>query len=134
MVERRTQRPVEEEEEDNTLSLAQMEETLKPQALERFAAITSLYKKFSKVQANRLEAFAQVRDFPPSDEKKYHKLREQLTAEVESVQFHASKIEYAGRRALHLQPPADRAWRPDAAPRRAPPRPAPRLPRKLHGP
>ena len=93
MVERRTQRPVEEEEEDNTLSLAQMEETLKPQALERFAAITSLYKKFSKVQANRLEAFAQVRDFPPSDEKKYHKLREQLTAEVESVQFHASKIE-----------------------------------------
>jgi RNA polymerase primary sigma factor len=94
MVERRAQRPAEEEEEDNTLSLAQMEETLKPQALEKFASITSLYKKFSKVQAARLEAFAQVRDFPPADEKKYHKLREQLTAEVESVQFHASKIEY----------------------------------------
>src|SRR3712207_4483528 len=29
-----------------------------------------------------------------NDEKKYQKLREQLTAEVESVQFHASKIEY----------------------------------------
>src|SRR3954451_2623727 len=94
MVERRAQRPAEEEEEDNTLSLAQMEETLKPQALERFAAITSLYKKFSKVQSARLDAFAQVRDFPAADERKYHKLREQLTAEVESVQFHASKIEY----------------------------------------
>jgi RNA polymerase primary sigma factor len=94
MVERRTQRPAEEEEEDNTLSLAQMEETLKPQALERFAAITALYKKFSKVQHTRMEAFSAVRDFPPADERKYQKLREQLTAEVESVQFHGSKIEY----------------------------------------
>jgi RNA polymerase primary sigma factor len=94
MVERRTQRPAEEEEEDNTLSLAQMEETLKPQALERFAAITALYKKFSKIQHTRMEAFSVVRDFPPADERKYQKLREQLTAEVESVQFHGSKIEY----------------------------------------
>src|ERR1700712_5370754 len=46
MVERRAPRPVEEEDEDNTLSLAQMEETLKPAALEKFAAITDLYKKF----------------------------------------------------------------------------------------
>src|SRR5438309_4699282 len=46
MVERRTQpQPAEEDDEDNTLSLAQMEETLKPSALEKFAAITSLYKK-----------------------------------------------------------------------------------------
>ena len=55
MVERRAQPQVEEEEEDNTLSLAQMEETLKPQALEKFATITSLYKKFSKLQAARLD-------------------------------------------------------------------------------
>ena len=32
-------------------------------------------------------------DFPAADEKKYQKLREQLTAEVESVQFHGTKIE-----------------------------------------
>jgi RNA polymerase primary sigma factor len=93
MVERRTQPQAEEEDEDNTLSLAQMEETLKPQALEKFATITSLFKKFSKVQANRMDALATMQDFPASDEKKYHKLREQLTAEVESVQFHGSKIE-----------------------------------------
>ena len=37
---------------------------------------------------------APARTMPPTDEKKYQKLREQLTAEVESVQFHASKIEY----------------------------------------
>ena len=93
MVERRTQPQAEEEDEDNTLSLAQMEETLKPQALEKFATITSLFKKFSKVQATRMEALASMQDFPAADEKKYQKLREQLTAEVESVQFHGSKIE-----------------------------------------
>ncbi len=95
MVERRTPQPAaDDDEDDNTLSLAQMEEQLKPHALERFAAITSLYKKFSRLQTARLEALGAGSDFPPTDEKKYHKLREQLTAEVESVQFHASKIEF----------------------------------------
>ena len=94
MTERRTPRPSDDEEEDNTLSLAQMEEQLKPLALEKFATITSLYKKFSKVQAARLAALGIGDDFPASEERKYQKLREELTAEVESVQFHGQKIEY----------------------------------------
>jgi RNA polymerase primary sigma factor len=94
MVERRTAPQAEEEDEDNTLSLAQMEETLKPQALEKFAEITSVFKKFSKVQSHRMDALQMGQDFPASDEKKYQKLREELTAQVESVQFHGSKIEY----------------------------------------
>ncbi|HEU4957204.1 MAG TPA: RNA polymerase sigma factor region1.1 domain-containing protein, partial [Sphingomicrobium sp.] len=56
MVERRTKPQTEEDDEDNTLSLAQMEETLKPMALEKFAGITALFKKFSKLQQARLEA------------------------------------------------------------------------------
>src|SRR5579884_4394592 len=94
MVERRTQPQAEDDDEDNTLSLAQMEETLKPQALEKFAEITSVFKKFSKVQEQRMAALQGAQEFAPADEKKYQKLREQLTAEVESVQFHGSKIEY----------------------------------------
>ncbi|MGH6617775.1 RNA polymerase sigma factor RpoD [Sphingomonas sp.] len=94
MTERRTPRPSDDEEEDNTLSLAQMEEQLKPQALERFASITALYKKFSKVQQQRLEAMGAGGELSAADERKYHKLREDLTAEVESVQFHNAKIEY----------------------------------------
>jgi RNA polymerase primary sigma factor len=84
----------EEEDEDNTLSLAQMEETLKPQALERFARITDLYKKFSALQSARMEAMSAGQAFPAGQEGKYQDLREQLTAEVESVQFHNAKIEY----------------------------------------
>lgn len=93
MTERRS-RPVEEEEEDNTLSLAQMEEALKPEALERFAKIASLFKKFSNIQHERMRALNAGEDFSSASENKYHKLREELTAEVESVQFHANKIEY----------------------------------------
>src|SRR5687767_1319661 len=94
LVERRARPQFEEEDEDNTLSLAQMEETLKPLALERFAKITDLYKKFSKVQHARMEAMSAGLEFPRNEEKKYATLSEQLTAEVESVQFHGAKIEY----------------------------------------
>jgi RNA polymerase primary sigma factor len=94
LTERRTPRPSDDDDEDNTLSLAQMEETLKPHALEKFASITSIYKKFSKMQANRLDAMGAGGELSTSDERKYQKLREDLTAEVESVQFHQAKIEY----------------------------------------
>jgi RNA polymerase primary sigma factor len=94
MVERRAKpQSNEDDDDDNTLSLAQMEETLKPMALEKFAGITAIFKKFSKVQQARLDAMAAGTDFPAAEEKKYQKLSEQLTAEVESVQFHAAKIE-----------------------------------------
>lgn len=92
--ERRAPRASDDEEEDNTLSLAQMEEQLKPIALERFANITALYKKFSKIQQSRVDAMGIGGDFSAADERKYQKLREELTAEVESVQFHNAKIEY----------------------------------------
>jgi RNA polymerase primary sigma factor len=71
-----------------------MEETLKPQALERFAAITDHYRKFAKLQDARLACMSAGTPFSPAKEKEYQKLREQLTAEVESVQFHNAKIEY----------------------------------------
>ncbi|RZM15785.1 MAG: sigma-70 family RNA polymerase sigma factor, partial [Sphingomonas sp.] len=94
LTERRVPRPSDDEEEDNTLSLAQMEEQLKPIALERFANITALYKKFAKLQGSRLDAMSAGGELSASDERKYQKLREELTAEVESVQFHNAKIEY----------------------------------------
>ncbi len=83
-----------DDDEDNTLSLAQMEATLKPEALETFARITSLFKKFEKLQAERVETLGAGKDFAAAKEKRYEKMREDLTAEVESVQFHATKIEF----------------------------------------
>ncbi|WP_232493342.1 RNA polymerase sigma factor RpoD [Novosphingobium kaempferiae] len=86
-------RRVEEDEEDNTLSLGQMEAALTPEALEKFALITELFRTFERLQSDRLEALALSIDFPTTKEEQYLQLREDLTAQVESVQFHATKIE-----------------------------------------
>ncbi len=94
MVERRARRVEEEEEDDNTLSLAQMEETLKPVALEKFAKITDIFHRFAKAQNSRLDAMAAGHSISNRAEEDYQRLREDLTAEVESVQFHQQKIEY----------------------------------------
>jgi RNA polymerase primary sigma factor len=90
----RARRNEEEEEEDNTLSLAQMEETLKPMALEKFATITEIFRAFSKAQETRMLAMAGGDAISQAQEDAYQALRESLTAEVESVQFHQQKIEY----------------------------------------
>ncbi|WP_370177004.1 RNA polymerase sigma factor RpoD [Alteriqipengyuania sp.] len=89
-----TKRRDDDDDDDNTMSLAQMEAALKPDALERFARITDLFGKFEKLQAERVDVLGRGEAFPPAKEKKYEGLREQLTAEVESVQFHATKIEF----------------------------------------
>ena len=94
LTERRARRVEEEEEEDNTLSLAQMEETLKPMALEKFATITDIFRAFSRAQESRMGAMANGETLSQKAEDEYQELREQLTAEVESVQFHQQKIEY----------------------------------------
>jgi RNA polymerase primary sigma factor len=71
-----------------------MEETLKPMALEKFAAITEIFHQFAKAQAARLDAMANGLGISAKEEDAYQQLREDLTAEVESVQFHQQKIEY----------------------------------------
>jgi RNA polymerase primary sigma factor len=92
--ERRAPRPVEEDDDDNTLSLAALEEMLKPKALEQFAEITNLHKKFAKLEHARMYAHQGSTDFGAADEKKYQKLKGELTALIESVHFHNNKIEY----------------------------------------
>ena len=94
LTERRARRTEEDDEEDNTLSLAQMEETLKPMALEKFATITEIFRNFSEAQESRMLAMANGETLSQKAEDDYQALRESLTAEVESVQFHQQKIEY----------------------------------------
>ena len=95
MTERRAPRPVEEEEEDNTLSLAQMEETLKPDGAREVRRDHRSLQEIRQAPGRpHRRAGRAATNSPPADEKKYQKLREQLTAEVESVQFHGAKIEY----------------------------------------
>ena len=82
-----------DDDEDNTLSLAQMEEQLKPIALEKFAEITATYKKFQKLQANRLSALGHS-EFAAADERRYQRLREELTRGIQSIHLNNAKIEF----------------------------------------
>jgi RNA polymerase primary sigma factor len=93
--ERRAQQRAAEAEEDDEggLSLGQMEEQLKPAALEKFAEITSTYNKFHKLQEARLSSMHGGPSFANGDEKKYQKLREELTRGVQSIHFNNNKIE-----------------------------------------
>ncbi|WP_404476725.1 RNA polymerase sigma factor RpoD [Novosphingobium sp. BL-52-GroH] len=87
-------REAEEEEEDSTISIAQLEAALTPEALDKFFLITGLFQTFEGLQSERLDALALGIDFPVAKEDQYQQLREDLTAQVESVKFHATKIEY----------------------------------------
>ena len=88
--------------------------------------ITSLFKKFSKVQA-RAHGRASA---PAATSRRPTRRSTRSCASSSPPRSRASsstarKIEYLVDAALQLQPPPDRARRPDAAPRRAPPGAAP---------
>ncbi|MBE9605347.1 RNA polymerase sigma factor RpoD [Acetobacteraceae bacterium H6797] len=82
-----------EEGEGIGLSLSALEEKLKPEALEAFEAIEATYAKLQKMQAKRMEAYANGEDFTARDEKAYEKQRLELVALVEKVHLHNSRIE-----------------------------------------
>ncbi len=90
---RAPQRAEADDDDEGGLSLGQMEEQLKPAALEKFAEITGTYKKFQKLQDARLSALHGGPAFAASEEKKYQKLREELTRGVQSIHFNNNKIE-----------------------------------------
>ena len=83
-----------DDDEDNTLSLSAMEEQLKPEAIAQFAEITGVYAKFKKLQDNRLGAMRGNRAISVAEERRYQKLRLDLTALIKAVFFHQNKIDY----------------------------------------
>ena len=83
-----------DEDEDNTLSLSAMEEQLKPEAIAQFAEIAGSYAKFKKLQDGRLGAMRGNKPFSGAEEKRYQKLRLELTALIKAVFFHQNKIDY----------------------------------------
>ncbi len=95
MVERRAAPPqgFDDDEDEGGLSLAAMEEKLKPEALERFARIEAAYAKFAKLQGERMAAIHAGGALSPADERRYQKLRAELTQEIAAVQFTNAKIE-----------------------------------------
>jgi RNA polymerase primary sigma factor len=91
---RARRRQKEDEEEDNTSLPRADGRNAEADGAGEICHHHRLFKKFSKLQGTASRPWRLGNAFSAADEKKYQKLSEDLTAEVESVQFHAAKIEY----------------------------------------
>jgi RNA polymerase primary sigma factor len=95
LIERRMATQVfDEDEDEGAMSLSAMEEALKPDALAKFLEISNAYAKFKRLQDARLNAIRSAKEFGAAEERKYQKLRQELTALIKSVYFHQNKIEF----------------------------------------
>ncbi len=75
------------------LSLSALEEKLKPEVLQQFEEVETLYKKLHKLQAKRIEALTAGEAVSDRSEKGYERLRDELVAKVETVRLHNNRIE-----------------------------------------
>jgi len=83
----------EDDAEDNTMSLAALEETLKPEVFERFDEIAKTYKKLHKLQEARLTAALENESITNVQEKKYEKLKLELVKLMDDVHLTNNRIE-----------------------------------------
>ena len=82
-----------EEGEGAGMSLAALEEKLKPEIFTSFEEIEKLYDKLAKMQTKRLDNLTAGGDINTRSEKSYEKLRDELVAKVEQVRLHNNRIE-----------------------------------------
>lgn len=82
-----------DESEFDNMSLAAMEEELKPQVFETFAKIKKTYKKIQTVQKDRLESIIKGKSPPDAVNKKYEKLNDEMVDLMEEVRLNNARIE-----------------------------------------
>ena len=82
-----------DDDDDANLSLSAMEQAIKPKVLETFDQIAKVFKRFKKVQDERIEAALANDEFGTAKEKRYQKLQLELVELVESVHLNNARIE-----------------------------------------
>ena len=82
------------DEDQANVSLAAMENSLKPQVLKILKKIADAYSKLSSLQESRmLAALKEKKFFSDSEEKKYQNLRNDIVELVNSLHLHNNRIE-----------------------------------------
>jgi RNA polymerase primary sigma factor len=82
-----------EDDFENSLSLAAIEAELKPKVLETFDAIADNYKKLRRLQDQNVEGKLKNESLSPAQERKYKKLKEEIIAEVKSLRLNQARID-----------------------------------------
>jgi RNA polymerase primary sigma factor len=83
----------EEDDLENSLSLAAMEAELKPKVLETFDLVATNYKKLRKLQDQLVERALKADTLSTGQEKRYKVLKDEIVAEIKSLSLNANRIE-----------------------------------------
>ena len=78
---------------ENNMSLAAMEAELKPKVLATFDQIADDYKKLRRLQDQLVENRMANRTLSPSQERRHHKLKEDIIVEVKSLSLNQNRID-----------------------------------------
>jgi RNA polymerase primary sigma factor len=86
-----------EDDMENSLSLAAIETELKPKVLATFDVIADSFKKLRRLQEqdieNRLKVSTAGASLSPAQERKYKKLKDEIVAEVKSLRLNQARID-----------------------------------------
>jgi RNA polymerase primary sigma factor len=82
-----------EDDLENSLSLAAMEAELKPKVLETFDLVATNYKKLRKLQDQVVERALKNDSLSSGQEKRYKILKDEIVAEIKSLSLNANRIE-----------------------------------------
>jgi RNA polymerase primary sigma factor len=78
---------------ENSLSLAAIEAELKPKVLETFDNVASAYKRLRRLQDQDIAFKLKSTSLSPAQERKYKKLKEEIIAEVKSLRLNQQRID-----------------------------------------
>ena len=84
---------LDEEDMENSLSLAAIEAELKPKVMESFDTVADTYKRLRRLQDQDIQNQLQNETLSPAQERKYKKFKEELIAEVKSLRLHQGRID-----------------------------------------
>ena len=78
---------------ENSLSLAAIEAELKPKVVETFDKIADSYKRLRRLQDQDIQLQLKSDALSPAQERKYKKLKEEIIAEVKSLRLNQGRID-----------------------------------------
>src|SRR3977135_551235 len=78
---------------ENSLSLAAIEAELKPKVLETFDTVASEYKPLRVLQEQDIEKRLSSEKLSPAQERKYKKLKDEIITEVKSLRLNQARID-----------------------------------------
>ena len=81
-----------EDDMENSLSLAAIEAELKPKVVETFDTIADSFKRLRRLQVQDIEFRLKNTSLSPAQERKYKKLKEEIITEVKSLRLKQARI------------------------------------------